>query len=300
MGGLFSRNKVVWVPVNEKLQEKIEQYKQWDAKVSFVGWNVCNDGIALCKTIGKTNTVAELDLSFNGLGDKEVKELALAIKENAQKNPGPKDEGKLQELGTFKKINLSNNHIHFKRDWEMQGGICALTHILMDNSVRKPGFSEYSLRELNLANNYLGPGGAAEIGKVLKQNRYLLRVDLSWYALSSTWLRSKRFDSVHHVSLLFSHATRSCSVTKLASARNNIGSEGLVHILESLRSFHRAARINVRNNMFEPLAPGRLDGGWAGLKKALKKTIGPDNLDGDTRGGVILGWTETPLVHVKA
>lgn len=187
MGGVFSKKKVVWVPINDKLQDKLETYKQWDAKTSFVGWKVCNDGIPLCKTIGRTNTVSELDLSFNGLGDKEIKELAVAIKENAQHNQGPKDDGKLQELGTFKKINLSNNHIHFQRDWEMQGGICALTQVFMDNSVRKPGFSEYSLRELNLANNYLGPEGAAEIAKVLKNNRYLLRIDISWFHIILTF-----------------------------------------------------------------------------------------------------------------
>ena len=52
--------------------------------------------------------------------------------------------------------------------------------------------------------------------------------------------------------------------------------------------------------MFEPQPPESLEGGWEGLKKALKKSLGPDNLDGDTRGGVILGWTETPLADVKA
>ena len=182
MGGLFSKKKAVWVPVNEKLAEKLETYKQWDAKTSFIGWKVCNDGTQLCKAIANTNTVSELDLSFNGLGDKEIKELAIAIKENANKNQGPKDEGKLQELGTFKKINLSNNHIHFQRD-ELKGGIAALTRVLMDDKVRKPGFSEFSLRELNLANNYLGPEGATEIAKVLKGNRYLMRVDLSWYEI---------------------------------------------------------------------------------------------------------------------
>jgi hypothetical protein len=180
MGGAFSRKRVLWVPVNEKLEFTLEKYKQWDAKTSFIGWKVCNDGISLCKVLGKTNTVSDLDLSFNGLGDKEVKELANAIKENALRNQGPKDDGKLQELGTFKKINLSNNHIHFQRDSEMQGGICSLTQVLMDNSIRRPGFSEFSLRELNLANNYLGPEGAAEIAKVLKTNRYLMRVDISW------------------------------------------------------------------------------------------------------------------------
>jgi hypothetical protein len=82
--------------------------------------------------------------------------------------------------------------------------------------------------------------------------------------------------------------------------RNNIGNDGLVQILQSLRSFHKAARINIRNNNFEPQVPESLDIGWEGLKKALKKSLGPDNLDGDDRGGVILGWTETPLADVKA
>ena len=292
MGAAFSRKRVLWVPVNEKLQDKLETYKQWDAKTSFIGWKVCNDGISLCKVLGKTSTVSDLDLSFNGLGDKEVKELANAIKENALHNQGPKDDGKLQELGTFKKINLSNNHIHFKRDSEMHGGICSLTQILMDNSIRRPGFSEFSLRELNLANNYLGPEGATEIAKVLKTNRYLMRVDISWCA------RPHYPASLPPTPPLPPPAPSDTAPPR--ARRNNIGNEGLVQILESLRSFHRAARINIRSNMFEPQPPESLDAGWGGLKRSLRKSLGPDNLDGDGRGGVILGWSETPLAAVKA
>ncbi len=284
----------MWVPINEKLKETLETYKQWDAKTSFVGWKVCNDGISLCKVLGKTTTVSDLDLSFNGLGDKEVKELANAIKENALHNQGPKDDGKLQELGTFKKINLSNNHIHFKRDSEMQGGICSLTQVLMDTSIRRPGFSEFSLRELNLANNYLGPEGAAEIAKVLKTNRHLMRVDLSW-CLHPPPAPCPR--SSHHPG---PPAWRRHAPANLLR-RNNIGNEGLVEVLESLRSFHRAARINLRHNLFSPQPPVRLDAGWAGLKRRLRRTLGPDNLDGDSdaRSGVVLGWSETPLAAAK-
>jgi hypothetical protein len=180
MGTVFSRRRVVWVPVNEKLEEKIDTYKQWDAKTSFVGWKVCNDGISLCKAIGNTNTVSEIDLSFNGLGDLEIKELANAIKANASKNQGPKEDGKLQELGTLKKLNLSNNHIHFQRDADTKGGICSLTEILTEKGIRRDGFTEFNLRELNLANNFLGPEGATAIAKVLKGNRLLMRLDISW------------------------------------------------------------------------------------------------------------------------
>jgi hypothetical protein len=38
MGGLFSKKAVVWVPVNEKLAEKVADAESWNAQESFKGW----------------------------------------------------------------------------------------------------------------------------------------------------------------------------------------------------------------------------------------------------------------------
>jgi hypothetical protein len=41
MGALFAKKKVVWVPVNEKLDDKCSYPEGWAAVESFRGWKVC-------------------------------------------------------------------------------------------------------------------------------------------------------------------------------------------------------------------------------------------------------------------
>ena len=70
------------------------QVDQWQARESFVGWKVCNDGSDLAKTIGACDSCSNFDLSYNGLGDKEAIALAAALKRNFERNrrvlPPPK------------------------------------------------------------------------------------------------------------------------------------------------------------------------------------------------------------------
>jgi hypothetical protein len=43
MGIFFSKKKVVWVPVNEKLAEKAAASEEWQAVESFKGWKVSSE-----------------------------------------------------------------------------------------------------------------------------------------------------------------------------------------------------------------------------------------------------------------
>ncbi len=96
MGGLFSKKKKYWVPDHRKMADKIEDITRWKAVEDFTGWQVQNSAAKLGEAIAKSKTTAEVNLSYNGLGDDECESLAAAIKQTR----------------TLKRLNLANNHIH--------------------------------------------------------------------------------------------------------------------------------------------------------------------------------------------
>lgn len=96
MGALFSKKKKYWVPEHRKMDDKLEDLSKWKAVEDMTGWQMQNSAGKIGDAMGKTKGTAEVNLSYNGLGDDECEGLAIAIKQTR----------------TIKRIILSNNHIH--------------------------------------------------------------------------------------------------------------------------------------------------------------------------------------------
>lgn len=62
----------------------------------YTGWQIQNEGNKLGEAIAHSKATAEVNLSYNGLGDEEMTSLACAIKTSK----------------TLKRLILANNHIH--------------------------------------------------------------------------------------------------------------------------------------------------------------------------------------------
>eukprot|EP00960_Hanusia_phi_P054665 762733-Hanusia_phi.AAC.3 len=226
--GIFQSKKLVWVPQNEKLKDKCEdvcsleselwlkttshaisQAESWNAIENFVGWRIQNDGKILAtvslrleclpasswvKAMAKCDSCSVYDLSYNGLGDNEGKEIAKALKINFTKNEKPYSGVPGAKIyGTIVKLNLANNNLHAE-------GIRAICEALLSSNPSEltsqqraelkhvPGIS-FSLEELGLANNAAGwrssavlafslggcsgPEGAVEVAKVIASNRII-------------------------------------------------------------------------------------------------------------------------------
>jgi hypothetical protein len=72
-----------------------------------------NDGKFLMPAIAKCETCSNFDLSYNGLGDNEAKELGKALVTSNKRNKKPYAPTPGANIfGTIVKLNLSNNHIH--------------------------------------------------------------------------------------------------------------------------------------------------------------------------------------------
>jgi hypothetical protein len=96
MGNLLgSSKKPVWVPVNEKLEDKVRDVDQWQISEDLTGWKVCNDGIKFAPCVKGAKT-ASLNLSFNGLGDDQIAKIAPGLEGNK----------------SIAKLILANNFIH--------------------------------------------------------------------------------------------------------------------------------------------------------------------------------------------
>jgi len=162
MGMLWSKKKVMWVPDNEKLKDKCVNPEQWDAQESFTGWKVCNDGCKIAKAMEKAKGCGNLDLSYCGLGDREAKAIAEALKSNfrSQKTGETK--------GSYKSLNLANNSIHAE-------GMKAIAEVLTPEPK-----THYSLEKLDLSNNCAGADGADAISRMMGKNRTLRAISLRW------------------------------------------------------------------------------------------------------------------------
>ena len=96
MGALFSKKKKYWVPEHRKLEDKIEDLSKWKVVEDMTGWQVQNSADKIGEAMAKSKATAEVNLSYNGLGDDECEAIANAIKQTK----------------TIKRIILANNHIH--------------------------------------------------------------------------------------------------------------------------------------------------------------------------------------------
>mmetsp|Transcript_50132 Transcript_50132/g.102218 ORF Transcript_50132/g.102218 Transcript_50132/m.102218 type:complete len:239 (+) Transcript_50132:51-767(+) len=165
--GIFGSKFEVWIPENEKLKEKIEDPAQWDAKESFVGWKVCNDGKLLAQGMAAADGCGSFDFSFNGLGDNEAIAIAKTLTNLLKFRHAAKEPGGIS--GKITKLNLANNFIH-------AAGVKAIADALVPEDPR----TTYSLEELDLQNNAAGAEGAMALGEMMKKNRVLRKLNLAW------------------------------------------------------------------------------------------------------------------------
>ena len=110
----------VWVPVNEKLEDKIRDVAQWSLAEDFSGWKVCNDGAKLAPGV-KGASMSSINLSFNGLGDDEIAKIAPGLEGN--KN--------------IAKLNLANNFIHVSLIRRLDFTLLFRHHTLLQHNSRK-------------------------------------------------------------------------------------------------------------------------------------------------------------------
>lgn len=96
MGALFSKKKTYWVPEHRKMGDKLEDLSKWKVVEDMTGWQIQNSASKIGEAMAQSKATAEVNLSFNGLGDDECEAIAVAIKTTR----------------TIKRIILSNNHIH--------------------------------------------------------------------------------------------------------------------------------------------------------------------------------------------
>mmetsp|Transcript_95774 Transcript_95774/g.139897 ORF Transcript_95774/g.139897 Transcript_95774/m.139897 type:complete len:229 (+) Transcript_95774:139-825(+) len=153
----FGASKQCWVPVNEKLAEKISDVGTWNKEEDLTGWLTCNDaGKFAC--IGSCQSTGRLSLAFNGIGDKEAEALAKGLKANTCINT----------------LSLANNNIHSR-------GCKAICEALMP--IGKNGGPQ--VEELDMRSNFAGADGGNALGMLLAANRILVRVYFSFNGLGN-------------------------------------------------------------------------------------------------------------------
>mmetsp|Transcript_49573 Transcript_49573/g.116881 ORF Transcript_49573/g.116881 Transcript_49573/m.116881 type:complete len:240 (-) Transcript_49573:404-1123(-) len=165
--GIFGSKTIVWIPDNDKLAEKVEDPAQWDAKESFVGWKVCNDGKLLAQGMGGADSCGNFDFSYNGLGDREASVFARVLTTHFKSKHASAVPGGIS--GKMTKLCFANNHFH-------SVGVKAIAEALMPETPK----ILYSLEELDLSNNAAGPEGATAIANMIRANRVIRRVNLAW------------------------------------------------------------------------------------------------------------------------
>jgi Ran GTPase-activating protein (RanGAP) involved in mRNA processing and transport len=155
MGNLFSRKRTYWVPVNRNIVNRIETVPDWSDRMDFSSMHIQNDPMAkeMILKFNMCETLIEVNLSFNGLGDDECIPIAKSIRSSR----------------TMRRLFLFNNHIHAK-------GAQALAFALMPNA----GQGDPTLEELSLRNNSVGAEGAQSLALVLSCNKRLKKMDLYW------------------------------------------------------------------------------------------------------------------------
>ena len=155
MGGLFSKKRTYWVPANKQLQNKVSldpvAYKE---REDFTGWQIQNDPTLqkLTQKFILCETLLELNLSFNGLGDDECAYLGQLI----------------QQSKSLKRLILINNFIHAEGAQKLANGL------------NPTGGQDPILQELNLRNNDCGPEGAIALANKLSTNMNLRKLNLYW------------------------------------------------------------------------------------------------------------------------
>mmetsp|Transcript_19186 Transcript_19186/g.29972 ORF Transcript_19186/g.29972 Transcript_19186/m.29972 type:complete len:224 (+) Transcript_19186:45-716(+) len=165
MGGIFSRRKkTYWVPAHRKLEDKLEDLGRWKSQEDWTGWQIQN---SLTDKVGdvlsKAGATAQVDLSFNGLGDDEMKPLAKVIK----------------STHCIKRLILQNNHIH-------DSGAKILAAALTPEK----GADDPLLEELDLRNNSIGAEGATALAGVLTSNPNLKKLHLHWNHIGNKGLEA--------------------------------------------------------------------------------------------------------------
>lgn len=145
------------------MQDTIEEPSKWKPVQDMTGWQLQNSlGNKLGDAIVSSRQTAEINLSYNGLGDDECEYLAKAIKETR----------------TIKRLILENNHIH-----------TAGAKMLADALTPAKGQDDPFLEELNLCNNSIGSEGATAVAGVLTSNKTLKKVNLFWNNIGNQGLQ---------------------------------------------------------------------------------------------------------------
>ena len=166
----------------------------------MTGWQIQNNlNDRVTSQMIESKGTVEVDLSFNGLGDDEAKELARVIKQSK----------------TIKRLILANNHIHQDGAKAIAEGVrslpcvhvasksscaCSLYSLLLALPARLDGIvpgaaltpetgkDDPPLEVLVLRNNSIGDEGATALAQVLTCNKTLKKVDLYWNNIGNTGL----------------------------------------------------------------------------------------------------------------
>ncbi len=133
--------------------------------MDFSSMQIQNDPMAkeLVQKFNLCETLIEVNLSFNGLGDAECLAIAKAIRESR----------------TIRRLFLFNNNIHAK-------GAQSLAFALMPNA----GQGDPTLEELSLRNNSVGAEGAQSLALVFSCNKRLKKMDLYWNNIRNIGLQA--------------------------------------------------------------------------------------------------------------
>jgi len=161
----LGKSKQCWVPVNEKLAEKVSEVETWDKEEDLTGWLACNDAgklgcIASCQSTGRLN------LAFNGIGDREAEAFAKGLKSNTCINT----------------LVLANNNIH------SVGASQIFKAMMPGNNRKEVNGGGTKVEELDFRNNFMGNDSATDLASLLGANRVLVRYNISFNGLGNSAL----------------------------------------------------------------------------------------------------------------
>jgi len=189
---------------------------------------------ALGELLAKNNTIEELDLSWNDLGDVEYdRQLARDAREKGEKPPLFSS---MDSLAKGLYANTKVAKLSLSRVQLTDGGATALSKALPKNT---------SLRSLDLSVNQIGPSGVNDLAEALQYidktsgtcNRTLSELDLNYNHVGP--------DGAAAIAELL---TSDAGLEKVALRFNNIGTEGAISMSDSIKKNSHVSSVSLGAN----------------------------------------------------